>query len=311
MTQTHRPVLVKEVIDLLAACNGGVFVDATFGGGGHSRAILAAHPNNEVLAIDRDPEAVARGVDAHADDSARLTLVNGDYRDLESILLAQGGLQPDGLLADLGISTLQLLDPERGFSFSRPGPLDMRMNRNTGRTAADLVRDLPERELRRLLARFGEEPAARRITRAIVARRERRPFVTTDDLADVVRDAAGPSRHRHIHPATRTFQALRIAVNDELSGLSEFVETAAGAVRPGGRVVFIAFHSLEDRPVKQTLRSLAHRCICPPDLPICGCGRVDRVDVLTRRAVRPGEAEQQENPASRSARLRAAERLAA
>ena len=311
MSLVHRPVLVREVVDFLAACKGGVFVDATFGGGGHSRAILDAHPRNEVLAIDRDPEAIAAGDRILAAGSARLTLVNGDYRELDRILQGQGDLRPDGLVADLGISSLQLLDPARGFSFDRPGPLDMRMDRRAGRTAADLVNELPERDLRRILARFGEEPAAARISRAIVRRRAERPFATTDDLAEVVTRAVGPSRRRRIHPATRTFQALRIAVNDELAGLSRFVETAALAVRPGGRVVFIAFHSLEDRPVKQALRGLASRCICPPDLPVCGCHRVDLVRVLTPRAVRPGDDEKQQNPASRSARLRAAERLAA
>ncbi|MFQ5718529.1 MAG: 16S rRNA (cytosine(1402)-N(4))-methyltransferase RsmH [Acidobacteriota bacterium] len=311
MSRVHRPVLVTQVVDFLAASKGGVFVDATFGGGGHTRAILASHPRNEVVAIDRDREALAAGRAGLGEDISRVTFVHDDYRHLGTILEEKGGPAPDGLVADLGISTLQLSNPARGFSFDQAGPLDMRIDRSSGPTAEEIVNNLPEHDLRRILRQFGEERAAVRICRAIVRRRARQPFSTTDDLAAVVSAAVGPSRRRRIHPATRTFQALRIVVNDELTGLDRFVTTAATSVRPRGRVVFIAFHSLEDRPVKQTLRRLAHCCVCPPDLPRCGCHRPDIVRILTSRAVRPGEDEIRANPASRSARLRAAERLAA
>ncbi len=311
MPPIHRPVMAQEVVDLLGARAGGFFVDATFGGGGHTRAILDAHPDCRVLAVDRDPEALAGAPSALGPSVARVELLHLDYRALPDHLARRAGPPPAGLVADLGISSLQLLDPERGFGFARTGPLDMRMDRSAGTTAADLVNTLPEKELRRILRRHGEERHAAAISRAIVRRRARQPFSTTTDLAQVVRGAVPRRGPQRIDPATRTFQALRIAVNDELSGLEEFVTGTAAALPPAARLVFIAFHSLEDRPVKIALRRMASPCVCPPDLPVCGCGRRPVVRLLTPRAVRPGRAEVEANPAARSARLRAAERIAA
>jgi 16S rRNA (cytosine1402-N4)-methyltransferase len=303
--------MVQEVIDFLAARAGGVFVDATFGGGGHTRAILDAHPDNRVLAVDRDAEALAAGPAALGAAASRAELVHLDYRGLPELLGHRSDLQPAGLVADMGISSLQLLDPARGFAFAHTGPLDMRQDRSRGTTAAELVNTLPEKDLRRLLRRLGEERYAPAISRAIVRQRAHQPFVTTTELAAVVRGAVPRRGPQRIDPATRTFQALRIAVNDELSGLEEFVTAAASVLPPGARLVFIAFHSLEDRPVKTALRRLASPCVCPPGLPFCGCGRRPQVRLLTPKVVRPGQQEIESNPAARSARLRAAERIAA
>jgi 16S rRNA (cytosine1402-N4)-methyltransferase len=286
-------------------------VDATFGGGGHTQAILMAHAENRVLAVDRDGEALERGRKILGGLAARVEFARMDYRHLPPLLAGRPDLTAGGLVADLGISTLQLMDPERGFGFSLPGPLDMRMDRSAGRTAADLVNSLPEGELARLIARFGEERFARRIARAIVRRREDRPFATTTDLAETVRAAVPRATVSRLDAATRTFQALRIAVNDELSGLSRFVRETAAAFRPGARMVFISFHSLEDRPVKEALRELESPCVCPPGLPVCGCGRKPLVKLLTRRVRKPSDEEVADNPSARSARLRAAERIAA
>ena len=288
-------------------------MDATFGGGGHTREILAANPANRVLACDRDRSALAAGRLALAGDAQRVEFIHDDYRRLPELFSRRPDPRPQGIVVDMGISTIQLLDPARGFAFGHDGPLDMRMNREDGRTAADLVNQLSRDELRTLISRLGEERFAARISRALVQQRERQPFTTTGELAACVREAypAAARRQQKIDPATRTFQALRIAVNDELTGLEKFVEELMNALEPGARAVFIAFHSLEDRPVKHTLRRLAHPCVCPPDLPLCGCGRVAVVRLLTSRAVRPGTTEVAANPASRSARLRAAERIAA
>lgn len=287
-------------------------MDATFGEGGHTRAILGAHTGNRVLALDRDAEALDAGRAALGTLAGRVDLVHSDYRDLKAVLARKEAPSPDGLIADLGVSTRQLLDPQRGFSFSLPGPLDMRLDRRRGGpTASDLIHTTPRAELQRLISRYGQEPHAAAISRAIVRRRARKPFTLTTDLAEVIAAAVPCRGPRRIHPATRTFQALRIAVNDELRDLSRFVVDAVEGVRAGGRVVFISFHSLEDRPVKKTLRTLFRPCICPPDLPVCGCGRRAVVHLLTPRVVRPGSAERAGNPACRSARLRAAEKCAA
>jgi 16S rRNA (cytosine1402-N4)-methyltransferase len=217
----------------------------------------------------------------------------------------------DGVLADLGISSAQLDDPSRGLSFQAEGPLDMRMDQSgADPTGADLLADAPEPELRRILREYGEERLAGAIAKAIVRARAAQPLRTTRQLRELVERVAGPAARRYaIHPATRTFQALRIAVNDELSGLDTFVTSAASLLRRGGRLVVIAFHSLEDRAIKHAMRDLAQRCTCPPDLPVCGCGRENVLAVLTPRAVRPGQAEVAANPRARSARLRAAQRL--
>jgi len=288
-------------------------VDATFGGGGHTRAVLAAHPANRVLACDRDATALDAGRLSLGADAERVEFVHDDYRSLPGLLAGRSDVEPLGVVVDMGISTIQLLDAGRGFAFSLDGPLDMRMDRTSGPSAADLVNELPEMDLRKIIFRLGEERQAARISRAIVARRSRELFTSTADLADCVSQAipAAVRRQQKIHPATRTFQALRIAVNDELTGLDAFVSELVTALTPGARAVFIAFHSLEDRPVKQALRRLESPCTCPPSLPVCACGLQPLVRLLNRRAARPLAAEVASNPASRSARLRAAERIAA
>ena len=309
--KSHRPVLLREAVEALACRPGGLWVDGTVGAGGHAEAILrATAPGGRLIAIDRDPgavEAARRRLDAFGD---RAILRHADYRRLPALLDEIGARTVSGILLDLGISSLQLDDPGRGFSFRADGPLDMRIDRSqTTTTAADLVNTLPEDSLATILEDYGEEPRARRIARAIGRARRHAPILTTLALADIVARAntrRGPVR---IHPATRSFQALRIVVNDELEGLGRLLEQAVGRLEPGGRIAVIAFHSLEDRLVKRALRGLTRRCICPRDLPVCACGRPGQVRLVTPRPVRPSAGEMRGNPRSRSARLRAAERL--
>ncbi len=309
----HRPVLVREVLELLRPCLDGVIVDGTVGTGGHAEALLSASENVRVIGIDWDEEALALARERLRQYGDRIVLVHGDFKRLEEILTSLGVETVAGILLDLGVSSLHLERAERGFSFQREGPLDMRMDRRRAVTAADLVNTLSERELADLLFRYGEEPAARRIARAIVRAREVQPIRTTTELARIVARAVGARRTRRTHPATRTFQALRIAVNEELVGLEEFLDRAIARLAPGGRLVVISFHSLEDRMVKRRLRFHAGECDCAARravisgesgaCPFCGAAR--RITVLTRRAIRPSEAEVRENPRARSARLRA------
>jgi 16S rRNA (cytosine1402-N4)-methyltransferase len=305
----HSPVLLRETIDLLGCRPGGLWVDGTVGSGGHAEAVLrATSPGGRLLAIDRDAEAIARARRRLEPFGERVVLRHSDFRRLPEILDETGAGPADGVLLDLGVSSPQLDDPGRGFSFREDGPLDMRMDRSQPRTAADLVNRLPREGLASLLGHYGEERAARRIAAAIVRERERAPIETTGRLARIVSAAAG-RRGTRLHPATRTFQALRIAVNDELTDLDALLERAAGRLFPGGRLAVISFHSLEDRIVKRTIARLGGRCVCPRDLPVCACGRPGLLIPITRRAVRPSEAEVRLNPRSRSARLRVAERL--
>jgi 16S rRNA (cytosine1402-N4)-methyltransferase len=317
----HRPVLVSDVLEALACRPGGVWVDGTIGAGGHAEAILrATAPDGLLLGFDRDDQALALARRRLLPFGERATLRHADHRDLPSILDELGVLGIDGILLDLGFSSLQVDDPERGFSFRGDGPLDMRMDRTQPTTAADLVNGLTERELRDLLARFGEEPQAARIAKGIARERERSPITRTGRLAEVIAAAAGGRRGARrsgrsapaggaIHPATRSFQALRIAVNDEIGYLAGLIEAAVARLRAGGRMAIISFHSLEDRAVKHTFRAMAHRCICPRGLPRCGCGRPDLVRLPAGAPVRPGPAEVRDNPRARSARLRWLERL--
>ena len=308
----HDPVLLRETVELLCVATGMTVVDATLGPGGHAEALLeAVGPSGRVLGIDRDPEALAFARRRLARFGDRFVALHGDHRDLVEVLSAAGVNVVDAVLADLGISSRQLDDPARGFSFSVDGPLDMRMDPAAGGpSAADLVASLDADEIAGVLARWGEEREARRIARAIVAERERDPIVGTRRLADIVERTLGPHARRFkIHPATRTFQALRIAVNRELEGIPAFVEGAVALLRPSGRLAVISFHSLEDRAVKRAMRDLAHRCVCPPGLPVCACGREDVVRILTARPVAPAEDEVRANPRARSAKLRAVERL--
>ena len=306
----HVPVMLQETLELLRPRPGGVAVDATVGAGGHAAAILEAIGTDGVLVgIDRDPSALEATRRRFRGD-ARVRWVHGDHRDLVRILEEQAVGPVDALVADLGISSLQIDTPGRGFSFSRDEALDMRMDPSTGITAAEWLETQDEASLRRAIRQFGEEPRAGQIARALMRRRDLvGPVRTTGELAETIRSAVPARGPRRLHLATRTFQAIRIAVNDELRGLGEFVKDAVFALRPGGRLAVLSFHSLEDRPVKQALRRLAGECRCPPGLPICACGRIEEIRPLTRRPLRPSEAEISRNPRARSARLRAAERL--
>jgi 16S rRNA (cytosine1402-N4)-methyltransferase len=309
----HRPVLLRETLELLRPRPrpGTVIVDATLGPGGHAEAVLqAVAPVGRLYGIDRDPIALRLARQRLARFGDRFVPIRGNHRDLIGLLRERGIEEVDGVLADLGVSSLQLDDPGRGFALRLEGPLDMRMDPEAGPTAADLLATLPEGDLAEILFRYGEERRARAIARAIVRERARRPLGTTSELAELVARVAGPRARRfRIHPATRTFQALRIAVNREVEGLDRLVADAAGLLRRGGRLVFISFHSLEDRAVKSALRALAHRCVCPPDLPVCACGRESVIRILTSRPIRPSEEEVRGNPRARSARMRAGEKL--
>jgi 16S rRNA (cytosine1402-N4)-methyltransferase len=304
---SHRPVLLRETIELLAAERGGLFVDCTVGLGGHSEAILQASPDAQVLGIDRDEEALGLATERLAQYGSRFRSVHADFRELTRVLATAKVRQVRGVVADLGVSSLQLDSPGRGFSFRHEAPLDMRMDISSGETAAELLGRLSEVEIARIIFEYGEERRSRRIARWIVERRERgEPIQTTHDLADLVARAVGPDKKRRIHPATRTFQALRIAVNGELENLDRFLVQAVDHLEQAGRLAVISFHSLEDRIVKRTLLKLSGRCQCPPRLPVCICGVTKQISILTRRAIVPGEEEIEENPRSRSAKLRGA-----
>ncbi|MEK6606534.1 MAG: 16S rRNA (cytosine(1402)-N(4))-methyltransferase RsmH [Myxococcota bacterium] len=297
----HAPVMSEEALAYLRPRPGGVYCDATLGGAGHAVRVLdASAPDGRLVAIDRDPVALARARERLASYGERVTLLHGDFGDIAALLDGLGVDACDGFLLDLGLSSDQLEDPLRGFSFARAGPLDMRMDPTEGESAAELLRRLDADELADLLASYGEQPAARRVARAIQRAALEGRLATTGDLADLV--AAVAPRFGRIHPATRVFMALRIAVNDELGALGRFLDSFVHRLRLGGRVVVIAFHSLEDRAVKRRLRDLARRDREGASEP--------RVALLTRKPLRPTEAEIARNPRARSAKLRAAERVA-
>jgi 16S rRNA (cytosine1402-N4)-methyltransferase len=310
MGAPHRPVLLKETLKYLVPERGGLFVDCTVGLGGHSEAILKSSPDTRILGLDLDPAALEYSRQRLAPFGERFRAVHANFREIETVLRETGERDPSGVLVDLGVSSLQFDSAERGFSFRFDAPLDMRMDPHSGSTAADLLQQLPESEIARIIFEFGEERHSRRIARRIVERREQgRPVTTTAELAELVRSAVGGGRKQQIHPATRTFQALRIAVNNELEGLGEFVETAIDLLAPDGRFTGISFHSLEDRILKRELRRLSGHCECPPRLPVCSCGAREVVEVLTRRPVAPSDREIEENPRARSAKLRACRKL--
>jgi 16S rRNA (cytosine1402-N4)-methyltransferase len=307
----HRSVLETEAVDALLPRLGGTYVDGTFGAGGHARQIARRiHPGGRLICIDRDPATRMYFDQLAATTTIHAEFITGSYAQLPSYLVARGIAGVDGILLDLGLSSLQLDAAERGFSIRGEGPLDMRFDPTSGTTAADLLATAPEQELRRILWTYGEERQARRIARAIVRERERQPIETTTQLAALVERVVGGRRGARIHPATRTFQALRIAVNDELGEVERGIAAGIDALLQGGRFVVIAFHSLEDRIVKQAFAAAARGCICPRDVPVCICGQRERVR-LVGRAVRPSDAEVSSNPRARSAVLRVAERLAA
>jgi 16S rRNA (cytosine1402-N4)-methyltransferase len=292
----HVPVMRAEVVAALAPERGGVFVDCTLGLGGHAAAVLEAGATR-VIGIDRDEDALAIARERLSRWAGQVDFVHASFHEIGGVLDARGVTGADGILADLGVSSLQFDGAGRGFSFKRDEPLDMRMDRSAGRTAADLIADLPEEDLANLIYRFGEERYSRRIARAMVEARRGSPVATTGQLAAIVRRAVPRKGYSPIHPATRTFQALRIAVNGELDGLDRFVEEACARLAPHGRLVVIAFHSLEDRVVKRTLRALA-------------ADETRALRLLSRKAGQPTEPEVETNPRARSAKLRAIERMA-
>jgi 16S rRNA (cytosine1402-N4)-methyltransferase len=306
-THRHIPVLVDEVLEGLDVRPGGVYLDATVGGGGHAVAILEeSGPNGRLLGLDRDPEAAGRAGRRLAAFGWRAKVVHASYVDLLDVARREDFLPLDGVLFDLGFSTWQIEDPERGFAFSLEGPLDMRFDTSQGVTAAELVNQLPEDELIDLLYRLGEEPRSRQIARAIVLAR---PIYTTQELVDVIDGVVGGRGGRRLHPATRTFQALRIAVNQELASVEAALPNAVEALAQGGRLAVIAFHSLEDRIVKNFLRRESRDCICPPEYPVCQCDHRRTLRLVERKPIAPSEEEIEANPRSRSAKLRLAEKL--
>lgn len=306
----HVPVLLDAAIGLLGCQAGGLYVDGTLGGGGYAGEILRrTAPDGLVLGLDWDEEAIERVRERFPHDP-RLFLRRASFSDLHAILEEMQWEPVDGIVVDLGVSTFQLADPRRGFSFLQEGPLDMRMDLGLPRTAADLVNALPQDDLSNLIFRLGEEKWARRIARAIVSRRRWKPFTGTVELAAVIQEVVPPTRDTfRIHPATRTFQALRMAVNRELEALDAFLSRVLEDLRPGGRLCVVSFHSLEDRMVKDRFRSWAMSCRCPEGLPVCRCQGKPLAKILTRKAVRPDAGEIERNPRSRSARLRAVEKV--
>jgi 16S rRNA (cytosine1402-N4)-methyltransferase len=308
----HRPVMPVEALNALGTGKGGLFVDATLGLGGHTELVLQASPLNRVIGFDRDAEAIALAKERLAEFGERFEAVHYDYRQVKTVLRKKGIESVAGILADLGVSSFQFDTPERGFSFrfsEADWPLDMRMDRTQALTAADLVNRSSERELADIIFEYGEERAARRIAKLIVAERAKTPVKTTAQLASLVVRAVHQQGHWKIHPATRTFQALRIAVNRELDGLDQFVADTVDLLEPGSRLVVITFHSLEDRIIKQAFRFQSGICACPSSQPVCQCEAIKRVEVLTRKAVQPSEAEIADNPRARSAKLRACQKL--
>jgi 16S rRNA (cytosine1402-N4)-methyltransferase len=302
----HCSVLYHEIIVALSPKSSGRYIDATVGAGGHSWGILeASSPDGKLLGLDLDPKALALAEQHLKDFSGRYTLAQASYTTLRDQIQKLGWSQVDGIVLDLGVSSMQIDTPERGFSFAKEGPLDMRFGPVQSTTAADLVNHLGEPELADLIWRFGEDRNSRRIARAIV---QARPLSTTTELAQVIEKAIGRSRER-IHPATRTFQALRIAVNEELEAVSQVLPITIDSLVPGGRLAIIAFHSLEDRLVKQYFHLESRDCICPPEQPICTCGHRASVKEINRRPTLPSEGEIAKNPRARSARLRVVEKL--
>jgi len=307
-TLTHAPVLTEEVVRYLAVRPGGRYVDCTVGAGGHAATILeAASPGGLLLGMDADPRALEVATPALARFGEDVRLVTSNFRELSSVCEEYDFVPVHGVLFDLGVSSMQLADESRGFGFQVEAPLDMRFSPGQTLTAAEIVNQYEEEKLADVIWRFGEEPASRRIARAIA---RSRPIGTTTELATVISRTTGGQHGRRIHPATRTFQALRIAVNDELGALTEALDQAVDVLGGEGRLVVISFHSLEDRIVKQFIALESRDCICPPERPVCTCGHIARLKPVTKKVVSPTGEEVAANPRSRSARLRAAAKLA-
>ena len=310
MELTHKPVLLNECLEGLNIRPDGIYVDGTLGRAGHSREIARRLTTGRLIAIDRDQaalEAAPERLESHLD---KVTLIHGNFGDVAAILRGLNIPAVDGMLFDLGVSSPQLDDGSRGFSYQHDAPLDMRMDQSAPLTAFDVVNGWSQEELRRILYQYGEERYAPQIAAAIVRRRQDRPIQTTMELAQIVREAM-PARalKEKQHPAKRSFQAIRIAVNDELASVDRMLQAAVPRLNPGGRLAVITFHSLEDRIVKTGLAEFARGCTCPPDFPVCVCGKKPQIRLVSRKPILPSEEEVRDNPRARSAKLRAAEKL--
>lgn len=309
-TYSHRPVLLDECIEGLRIRPGGLYLDGTLGRAGHSREIAKRLDTGRLVCIDRDQAALDAAQDRLAGCLDKVELIHGNFGDLAELLDGRGLGPFDGMLFDLGVSSPQLDDPERGFSYMHDAPLDMRMDRSEALTAAMVVNEWPQEELKRILWQYGEERYAPQIAGAIARRRADKPIGTTLELVEVIRGAMPAQALREKqHPAKRSFQAIRIAVNDELAAVDRMLQAAVPRLSPGGRLAVISFHSLEDRIVKNALAAFARGCTCPPDFPVCVCGKTPQVRLVNRKPILSGEAELNENPRARSAKLRLAEKL--
>ena len=310
-TYLHRPVLLHECIEALAIRPDGIYLDGTLGRGGHSEEIAKRlSDKGRLLCIDRDRQALEEAGRRLAPWADRITFLHGNFADLDALMDRAGVAAADGMLFDLGVSSPQLDDPERGFSYMHDAPLDMRMDRDDALTAWTVVNQWPREEIRRVLSQYGEERYAGPIAAAIDKARQKAPIETTGQLVEVIRGAlpAAALREKQ-HPDKRSFQGIRIAVNDELASVSRMLQAAIPRLNPGGRLAVISFHSLEDRIVKSELAAAAKGCTCPPEFPVCVCGKTPQVKLVTRKPVLPGEDELEENPRARSAKLRVAERV--
>ncbi len=307
----HIPVLLKEALDFLQCKSGGIYVDCTLGAGGHAEEILkGSAPDGILIGMDQDENILKIAQERLREYKERVRLVHGNFSDIKEIVKSEGVEMVDGILFDLGVSSYQLDDKERGFSFMYDAPLDMRMNKKAKTTAADIVNSASEKELSEIIFKYGEERFAKRIAAFIVRERERKPITTTLQISDIIMKAIPARFHaQKIHPATRTFQALRIAVNRELEILEKSLLDAVDILKPKGRMCVISFHSLEDRIVKRTFQRLEKGCICPPRIPVCQCGIRPSIKIITRRPITSGDEEIQMNPRARSAKLRAAEKI--
>ena len=310
MEFSHKSVLLDECIDALAIKPEGIYLDGTLGGAGHSLEIVSRLTTGRLIGVDRDRVALAAAQERLKDYLPRVTFVHSNFSELDRILEELQIPAVDGMLFDLGVSSPQLDDALRGFSYMADAPLDMRMDRDDPLTAGEIVNRWPQEELRRILYEYGEERYAPQIAAAIVRSREKKPIETTLELVDIIRSAMPPQALREKqHPAKRSFQAIRIAVNDELTSVSKMMQAAIRRLKPGGRLAVITFHSLEDRIVKSEMQQAARGCTCPPEFPVCVCGKKPHIRLVTRKPIVSGAKELEENPRARSAKLRVAEKL--
>ena len=306
----HTPVLLEEVVALFKENGVTRFVDGTLGGAGHSQAILDAIPEAKMLGIDRDSEAIAAATEKLGKYDGRAIVAKGEYADMEAIAATNDFSKVNGVLLDIGVSSVQIDSPERGFSFRFDGPLDMRMDTTSSLTAADILNTYPEKQIADILYEFGEERRSRQIAKAVVKRRESQPWKSCMEFAELVSSIVGKASQHGLNPATRSFQALRIAVNDELGQLRKGLEAAYRLLEQGGLLVVITFHSLEDRITKSFLNLQAAECVCPPGLPVCVCGKVKTMQIITKKAIRPSDMEIAANPRAACSKLRAALKIA-